>query len=830
MSKASAVIGPKFYGWDNETGKPLAFGLLYTYETGTNIPKATYTSEDKTVANPNPVVLNGAGYADVYLDGSYKFILKDADEVEQWSADPVTAPIATEWVNCTAATYLSPTQFSVPGDQTATFPEGQRIRLDANETEYEYGNVVSASFGGGVTTITVSQADVKTGLVTVCVSILSPDSSTEATDRRYSVLFPSVAAMLALTPIGGGGYEPTSGDLIKTTSYFSSIPYAEPQGGGAEYRVMTNTEYGLTPDEVGAAFTLPGDFVAVFNPVSKKLVNTSQFGIKSDVDASTEMQAIVDYMTGVEKGIIRVDRDIVKFDELDMSVGSVTFEGVSKRGNSPKFRSNSATYLIRHSRGTGLSGDIHFRDLRIEGNDIGTEGVRLDNANYFSFENVEISGFTRSGLIHNDAEDGVYRNLDIRNNGGQYAVDVTGTYAATNDSLVLSGSTTDFEAGDVIRIAGAGEGGKDLITYVRTKSGTSVTTAWSAGTIVAGASISRIDYGLVIGATDLNGSTEICNSIKGQVTIERNRGGNVYGYRCEEVVFTSSKFHGVTLNEDPSAAPVANVCFDRADRCKLQNPQFAHSRYRHAIFSNSSNPSGGTQENKLIGGTLENLYNTTDATDVIGVELIGGSLTLDNNTFADQQGHSSYLTNGIDIKETSSNQGIKGDNWHLAEPGGGKVVMTSQTVNRPDVYSLERATKTIREFTPRLEGATSAVGDTTYTEQLGTAVKIGTMCFASFIIEVDVLGTDTGGVEIKGLPYTGMNEFALIHHPVAWAEIERVDLGATYTGIIGKMLNGGSKIIIRKFGDNIASQDLDFGEIQSGTRLEGTLIYMVNQE
>ena len=101
------MIGPKFYAWDRD-GKPLAFGRLYTYNSRTNTPKATYQSEDQVVENTNPVILNGEGYANVYLSGSYKMVLKDKDENEIWSSDPVSASQPSEWINCFTATYNSP--------------------------------------------------------------------------------------------------------------------------------------------------------------------------------------------------------------------------------------------------------------------------------------------------------------------------------------------------------------------------------------------------------------------------------------------------------------------------------------------------------------------------------------------------------------------------------------------------------------------------------------------------------------------------------------------------------------------------------------------------
>ena len=79
---AVSIIGPKFYAWDSNTGKPLAFGKVYTYQAGTNTPKATFTTEGGETQNANPVILNGAGYADIYLNGSYKIVVKDANDVE----------------------------------------------------------------------------------------------------------------------------------------------------------------------------------------------------------------------------------------------------------------------------------------------------------------------------------------------------------------------------------------------------------------------------------------------------------------------------------------------------------------------------------------------------------------------------------------------------------------------------------------------------------------------------------------------------------------------------------------------------------------------------
>lgn len=62
----------------DDDGNPLSGGKLYTYEPGTTTPKATYTTTAGTTPNANPVVMDSAGRATVFLSGTYKFRLEDS--------------------------------------------------------------------------------------------------------------------------------------------------------------------------------------------------------------------------------------------------------------------------------------------------------------------------------------------------------------------------------------------------------------------------------------------------------------------------------------------------------------------------------------------------------------------------------------------------------------------------------------------------------------------------------------------------------------------------------------------------------------------------------
>lgn len=81
---------PIFSAQNLSTGAPLAGGKLYTYAANSNTPKATYNGANGT-ANTNPVILNAAGQANVwYGAGSYKLVLNDANDVNQWTVDNIT--------------------------------------------------------------------------------------------------------------------------------------------------------------------------------------------------------------------------------------------------------------------------------------------------------------------------------------------------------------------------------------------------------------------------------------------------------------------------------------------------------------------------------------------------------------------------------------------------------------------------------------------------------------------------------------------------------------------------------------------------------------------
>ena len=64
-----------------DAGDVNAGGKVYTYYAGTTTPKPTWQDANQNVEHTNPVVLDAYGRAKVYAYGSYKLIIKDADDV-----------------------------------------------------------------------------------------------------------------------------------------------------------------------------------------------------------------------------------------------------------------------------------------------------------------------------------------------------------------------------------------------------------------------------------------------------------------------------------------------------------------------------------------------------------------------------------------------------------------------------------------------------------------------------------------------------------------------------------------------------------------------------
>jgi len=183
MSGFSPFQGPFL----DASGALLAGGKLYTYVAGSSTLQATYKDSALTTAHTNPIILDSEGKppAPIWFLGqtTYKMNLTDSSDVQQtgWPIDnvigieAVTTVLQNEWVSLALTpTFISTTQFSVVGDVTTTMEVNRRIKVTISSGT-KYGKITAASFGSGITTITVAldSGSLDSGLSAVWYGIIS---------------------------------------------------------------------------------------------------------------------------------------------------------------------------------------------------------------------------------------------------------------------------------------------------------------------------------------------------------------------------------------------------------------------------------------------------------------------------------------------------------------------------------------------------------------------------------------------------------------------------------------------------------------------------------
>lgn len=455
------MIGPKFYAWDRN-GKPLAFGKLYTYQARTNEPKATYQTEDQITENTNPIILNGEGYANVYLDGSYKMVLKDKDDNEIWSSDPVTGAQANEWTNCYSATYISSTSFKVAGNQVGIYLEGRTLRINNNASEYEYTQVESAIYASGETTVTVTDAVITTGLNSVCTSIVTRQAHNStfgrnnvgAHDEIYTRKYDNVAEATNEDEILD-----LVGKTIKTLSYHSGTSY-----GGALYRVNSALE--LDSEKIAAGIqietTNPNITIELLEPNDKFV---EQIGVmrSSSQDATTIMQPYIDYFKSVGDSLtLRLARwTYYLHTELDLlNIGnnnSIAIIGqgktrINSQGTGSILYANTGRIgiLVAGTENVTLEGFSIFadpnNDTLVNPSNIGLMFARTGTFNYCQFiklNDIHISVFSND-LTDNENRGGIglynYASESWESDGLSIAADTPAVFTTSN---VLNVNYTD---------------------------------------------------------------------------------------------------------------------------------------------------------------------------------------------------------------------------------------------------------------------------------------------------------------------------------------------------------------------------------------------------
>lgn len=98
------LLAAPFSQFFDANGDPLSGGKVYTYAAGTTTPQNSYTDSGAGTPAANPVILDSAGRAAIWLSGSYKIVVKDSADVIIVTTDNIVASGGTITEDQTYAT------------------------------------------------------------------------------------------------------------------------------------------------------------------------------------------------------------------------------------------------------------------------------------------------------------------------------------------------------------------------------------------------------------------------------------------------------------------------------------------------------------------------------------------------------------------------------------------------------------------------------------------------------------------------------------------------------------------------------------------------------
>lgn len=125
------VIKQQFF---DDNGDPLAGGKIYSYQAGTTTPQATYTSSTGGTPNANPVVLDAAGRAAIWLntDLSYKFLIKTSADASVFNEDNIIGLSTNNSVATASIQDLAVTTAKLADDSVTSAKLQDDASIDAN--------------------------------------------------------------------------------------------------------------------------------------------------------------------------------------------------------------------------------------------------------------------------------------------------------------------------------------------------------------------------------------------------------------------------------------------------------------------------------------------------------------------------------------------------------------------------------------------------------------------------------------------------------------------------------------------------------------------------
>lgn len=227
----------------------MAGGTLTTYIVGTGTPKQTWADPNQTFPNPNPYVLDAAGRSQMWGDGAYRLVLRDAANnlIADFPATTlvsaamypiVSAPTVSDAVNLLGVNALIDAEAAarVAGDTAeaaARVAEDNTINNSLHDTQVALGNT-NTYINGEVTRATAAEANLQSQIDTLssvvgAVSFQGGHTSTDLSGHvriTFPVAFSTTVTTFVCSVVGTASVAPFDFTLQATADLVGADVYA----------------------------------------------------------------------------------------------------------------------------------------------------------------------------------------------------------------------------------------------------------------------------------------------------------------------------------------------------------------------------------------------------------------------------------------------------------------------------------------------------------------------------------------------------------------------------------------------------------------------------
>lgn len=264
----AVLMTPPFQQFFDDDGNPLVDGKIYTYAAGTTNPKAAYTTAAGDIELANPIPLDSAGRAVVFILGSYKFVITDANDnvirtVDNVVSFNVTANQSDSFFQSLSGNG-SQTVFTLSSD-LGTDENGILVFVDNGIPEY----VTNGDFATDTVWTKGAGWSIGSGVATATGAISTDISQTSSISliagQPYVATYTVTRSAGSITPNIGG----TAGTARSASGTYTEIIVA-----GATQTLAFNT--------AGFTGTLDNVSVKPLMSIGRQILTPSQFTIDGD--------------------------------------------------------------------------------------------------------------------------------------------------------------------------------------------------------------------------------------------------------------------------------------------------------------------------------------------------------------------------------------------------------------------------------------------------------------------------------------------------------------------------------------------------------------------